>query len=253
MSKDYYVGVDIGQKHDHSAIVALEKRPPRDLYVIHKERFPLGTEYSAVIGHLHLLRKRLHDLREVLIDQTGVGEVFVEEARKSGLKNARGLVLTLQSKQEVMVFLKKVVEEERLHLPFDRDLMNEITTERFELMKSGQVQYSHPSNTHDDVFWALALAVYASRPEIPVWHPIVLGGHVSRPVSGFNMLPPKARQKPPISGEWPSCIICGQYRRTVDTVCPRCHGSPDRSTWESYVPNPWEGEPYLEFLETHKR
>jgi len=34
--------------------------------------------------------------------------------------------------------------------------------ERFELGKTGDVVFSHPQGTHDDVFWATALAVYAT-------------------------------------------------------------------------------------------
>ena len=48
-------------------------------------------------------------------------------------------------------------------------------------MKSGQLQFSHPSGTHDDSLWALALAVYASRPERPVYHPVVLTGYIVKP------------------------------------------------------------------------
>ena len=51
------------------------------------------------------------------------------------------------------------------------DASYEMNSERSELMKSGQLQFSHPSGTHDDSLWALALAVYASRLERPVYHP----------------------------------------------------------------------------------
>jgi len=34
--------------------------------------------------------------------------------------------------------------------------------ERFELRKDGAINLSHPGGTHDDVFWSLALAVYAT-------------------------------------------------------------------------------------------
>ena len=39
---------------------------------------------------------------------------------------------------------------ERLHIPFDRDLIYEMNSERYELMKTRQLQFSHPSGTHDD-------------------------------------------------------------------------------------------------------
>jgi len=48
-------------------------------------------------------------------------------------------------------------------------------------MKCGQLQFSHPSGTHEDSLCALALAVYASRPERPVYHPVVLTGYIVKP------------------------------------------------------------------------
>jgi len=48
-----------------------------------------------------------------------------------------------------------------LHIPFDAELFNDLNVERYELGKTGKIQSHHPTGTHDDRFWALALAVYA--------------------------------------------------------------------------------------------
>ena len=44
----------------------------------------------------------------------------------------------------------------------DVDIPSELNIERYELMKSGQIKFGHPEGTHDDVFWAVCLAVYAA-------------------------------------------------------------------------------------------
>ncbi|MBS7653442.1 hypothetical protein KEJ13_10005, partial [Candidatus Bathyarchaeota archaeon] len=49
-----------------------------------------------------------------------------------------------------------------LHIPYDPDLYHELNAERYELAKTGRIQFSHPEGSHDDRFWALALAVYAA-------------------------------------------------------------------------------------------
>jgi len=49
-----------------------------------------------------------------------------------------------------------------LHIPFDPDLFYELNVERYELSKSGKLLFNYPSGTHDDRFWALALAAFAS-------------------------------------------------------------------------------------------
>jgi hypothetical protein len=40
----------------------------------------------------------------------------------------------------------------------------------FELTKSGKIVFNHPSGSHDDKFWAIALALYAA-----VKHPVTSG------------------------------------------------------------------------------
>ncbi len=103
--------------------------------------------------------------------------MFVEETIRSGLKNARGSMLTLPMKQQILVYMKKQMEDGKVLFSYDTGLINEINVERFKLTKTAQMEFSHPAGTHDDRLWALALAIYAARPEIPTYHPvIVLGG-----------------------------------------------------------------------------
>jgi hypothetical protein len=72
-------------------------------------------------------------------------------------------LLHLRSKQEILSHMKQLMQTQRLALYYDPDLIPEINVERFELTKSGQIQFSHPEGSHDDRLWALALAVYATR------------------------------------------------------------------------------------------
>jgi phage FluMu gp28-like protein len=168
--KFFVAGVDIGQKVDHSAVGLVDKRD-REFYLAQMKRFPLGTEYGTVIGYLNLLNQNLHDLRRIMIDQTGVGETFMEMTARAGLKNARGIVLTQPKKQDVMTFLKHCMEDGLVHIPYDRDLLNELNVERFELEETGRLRFSHPPGTHDDRLWAFALAIYYARYEATEYHP----------------------------------------------------------------------------------
>ena len=46
--------------------------------------------------------------------------------------------------------------------PYRGELCPELNVERYELRKDGSVSYYHPTGSHDDVFWSIALAVYAT-------------------------------------------------------------------------------------------
>lgn len=183
----FFVGVDLGQKMDHSAIAVLRKDGDT-VSLVHLKRFKLGTEYGVVLGFLKLLEKVLQTVRRVYIDRTGVGEFFVEQVVKEGVKNVRGIMLSLPEKQGIMVCMKRTMEKGQLRIPYDSELINEINVERYEQTQTGQWKFSHPNGTHDDRLWALALAVYASKPEVPAYHPFAVLGHISKPRWQFSEL-----------------------------------------------------------------
>lgn len=172
----------MGKKRDYS-VVAVVRRLPCCLQLVFLKQFPLGTEYASIIGYLKVLCSRLRHVHGVLVDQTGVGESVVEEARKEN-PLIQGIMLTLPAKMDVFGYLlmlmqQKVqctrcgVEHPGIQIPYDDELIAELNTVRYELTKSGQILFSHPAGTHDDRAIALALAVYASREaEAPVLIPI---------------------------------------------------------------------------------
>ena len=46
--------------------------------------------------------------------------------------------------------------------PYRGDICNEMNIERFELRRDGTICFNHPFGSHDDVWWAVALSVYAT-------------------------------------------------------------------------------------------
>ena len=52
---------------------------------------------------------------------------------------------------------------ENLHIPFDINLFHELNVERYELAKTGKIPFNHLEGTHDDRFWATALAVLTAE------------------------------------------------------------------------------------------
>ena len=207
---EYYVGVDFGKHRDHS-VVAVVEREGGHLYLRQCHRFPLETSYGAVIGYVKRLQDNWRGVRAVYADKTGVGEYIVEDMRRGGLRNVTGVNFTESSKEQMATALKEAMRSAvcpvcgweghvdavsgkwrtscpkgcsndegvraslrpLLHIPFDPDLFHELNVERYELSKSGKLLFNHPQSTHDDRFWALALAVYAAeQAEPPPLRPI---------------------------------------------------------------------------------
>jgi len=157
----FYAGVDLAKKEDFS-VVAVLRRDEDAFRLIHLNVFPQGTEYVGVINYLKALSERLNRIHRFLVDQTGVGEAVLEQAKKT-VSNIEGVTLTAPSKQEILGYLKLMMQERRILFPYELDFLQELNVERFELTKSGQIQFSHPNGTHDDRFWAFALAVFATK------------------------------------------------------------------------------------------
>jgi phage FluMu gp28-like protein len=166
--------VDLGKRQDYSVIAVVAKQPNReDVHLVYYKRWPLETPYSSVIGSVRVIIDRLRSVQKCLVDQTGVGEFVVEDMQKGGIRNVEGVMLSLPSKQEILGHLKQLMQNELFTFPFDIDLTGELNVEHFELTKTGQVQFSHADGTHDDILWAVALAVFATRaPPVPAFMPI---------------------------------------------------------------------------------
>ncbi len=188
---------------------AIRLRGPDHKLLRHMHRFPLDTPYGVVIGYLKKLQETWRTVKAIHADKTGVGDYIVEDMIKSGLKGVKGINFTDTSKEAIATALKENMRtadcpacgwrghiqdhEDKwrttcpnncvtdtipvslrplLHIPYDPKLFAELNVERYELAKNGKIHYSHPEGTHDDRFWALALAVYGTETITPRSKPV---------------------------------------------------------------------------------
>jgi len=160
----FFVGVDFGKHVDYSVVAAVEKKEGC-LRLVHVYRFPLKTSYASVIGYVKALSDRWKTVHRVCADQTGVGEYITEDMKNAGMQNVEGVMFTEQRKEELATVLKEKMLKDEFKLPYDRALINELNVERYELTKTGKIRFTHPEGSHDDRFWATALATYATEKE----------------------------------------------------------------------------------------
>jgi phage FluMu gp28-like protein len=169
-----YSGYDPGGKGDPAAFVVLEKMKDGVLRVVHVKTYlaelhgkkiedsNLYTRFTAEIGDIDKKIK----LRELWIDETGIGQPIIEQCRALKLP-AEGLNLGARSKEELLGNLRILFENKKILLPSgDRDLelkilanLNCIEAER---KPAGGYAFSHQNGTHDDIAFALALAAWGA-------------------------------------------------------------------------------------------
>ena len=130
--------------------------------------FPLETSYASVIGYVKTLQDRWGGFCKIRVDSTNQDYV-VEDMKHSDVENVEGVHFTLPRKQEMATLVKQRMVTNRFWYPYftwakpyRSEWVTELNVERFDLRKDGSIGFSHPQGTHDDVWWATALALYAT-------------------------------------------------------------------------------------------
>jgi len=158
---DYCAGVDIGKLRDHS-VVAVVKQEKDMVKLVFLKEFVLETPYSNVIGFIVKANQKFH-FSKILIDRSGAGEAVTEEIQAQGLANTQSKSFTMQSKTEMLAYLRIKMEQTLYKIPYNHRLCQQINSQQYEYTKTGQLKFWHPPNTHDDQLWALALATWATK------------------------------------------------------------------------------------------
>ena len=157
---EYYAGLDLGKLQDHSAI-AIIQRDADTLKLVYTHEFPLQTPYTEVINTVARANEKFH-FQKLLADQTGIGEPILEELHNQNI-NAEGAKLTQDTKTEILTHLKLTMEQQRLAIPYNKHLCQQINDQQYAYTKNGKLTFNPAPNTHDDQLWALALATYAAK------------------------------------------------------------------------------------------
>jgi hypothetical protein len=206
----YFVGLDLGQASDYTAIAVLEQRseaaapsmyerpraaPPARYDCRHLERVKLGTPYPAVVERVRTLlhAPALRGKADLVVDATGVGKPVVDLLRQEKL---RPVPVTITGgdtanrdgagwrvpKRDLVGVLQVLLQTERLKfaagLPDVPTLVQEMMAFRVKI----DPQTAHDSygswreGSHDDLVLAVAVAAWyaewkAGRPKPNLWFP----------------------------------------------------------------------------------
>jgi len=187
----FYVGVDLGQSFDPTAIVVLERQwgypnqndgvhdlnTPLTFYrVRHLERLPLGTDYVQQVQYIGgMMRRAPLNGAELLIDFTGVGRPVFDIFNQQGIR-AEGVNITAGNRETwekhgwnvAKQILVSTVQAE-LHsgrLKINKNLKEAPILERelqdfqVSITPSGNATFSARVGAHDDLVLALAIALW---------------------------------------------------------------------------------------------
>jgi phage FluMu gp28-like protein len=165
---DFFVGLDLAQTRDYCVLSVVERQEDR-LFLRHLKIFQQPTLYAQALGYLKALQDRWGGFRKIRVDFTREGPSIIADMENAGIENAEGVNFSVPRKSEMASLLKQRMMNKQIYYPllnwerpYRGDLCTELNVERYQLRKDGTIGYSHPNGTHDDVFWSIALAVYAT-------------------------------------------------------------------------------------------
>jgi hypothetical protein len=192
MATQYFVGLDLGQRRDHTAIAIVERVDRNRGYegatfdrmvVRYLERVPLGTTYPQVVERVRTIVEsaELRGRCALAVDSTGVGAPVVEMLRAARLgcevtavmitsgnkANQAGQVWNVP-KRDLISGVQVLLERAELKIAKKMRnvgaLVRELMDVRSVTRENGLVRLgADGSGEHDDLVIAVALACWRAR------------------------------------------------------------------------------------------
>ena len=160
---DCYVGNDIGRRRD-LAVIWVDERVgdvfwTREVVKLRNKTF---AEQDAELDRI----MNTYKVRRVCMDQTGMGEKPVEDAkRRYGEYKVEGVLFTGPVKQHLATNGKQVFEDRKCRTPEDRDIRASHHAVRKQTTVAGNPRFDADRTElgHADEFWAHMLALHAAE------------------------------------------------------------------------------------------
>lgn len=175
-----YVGMDFAARGDLTVIAVLEEVGQ----VLHtRELLELkATSFADQLAHLDRILREYRVIRAAL-DQTGLGEMPVQEAqRRHGSYRVEGVIFSAPRKLDLATALKQRLEDRAIRIPAGPVLREDLHSVKREAGATGAPRLSAERTVHGhaDRFWAMALACGAAAGGRPDYSAIGLGGGGTR-------------------------------------------------------------------------
>jgi hypothetical protein len=201
-SSRYFLGLDLGQAHDFTAIAVVERavvpgewdpalytNDQHDvLRLRHLDRLPLGTPYPEIVESIRALAdsSELQDRCTLAVDATGVGRPVVDLLNRAGL-SMRILAVTITGgahetghgsyysvpQRDLIAGIQVLLQNSGLQvaagLAHGPAFLSELAEMRLKITPAGRASYgAWRAGAHDDLVFAVALACWAARESAPV-------------------------------------------------------------------------------------
>ena len=186
-----YIGLDLGQRRDYTAIAIVERafepyhwdvsklrqtKSGKQWYIVRSlERLRLGTPYPDVVERLRQITQMpfVKDGCTIVVDGTGVGAPVVDLIRRAGITGIVPVIITGGERTNtglsggytsvprslLLTGLQVAIQENKLVVAANCREAQTLERELMELKLAG----TKSSEIHDDMAFAVALAIWKAR------------------------------------------------------------------------------------------
>jgi hypothetical protein len=194
----YFLGLDLGQAQDYSALAVLETAdtdPPRTYAGRHLQRWSLGTSYPTVAkdaaGMAEAMARSWRGQVTLAVDATGVGRAVVDLLRREPMPHVRMIPILITGgdavtqekgcwhvpKRDLIAMVQVALQTGRLKiasaLPEAATLTRELANFQMKITLAGNDTYgAWREGTHDDLVLALACALWAGDRRLQKFAPV---------------------------------------------------------------------------------
>lgn len=157
-----FMGIDIARKRHLTVIWTLEKvgdvHWTQEITSLHDT--PFSEQREEMVRQIFQKKPQ-----RVCIDGSGLGMQLAEELRANFGSIVEVVTFTLQAKEHMAVYAKRIFEDRRLRIPVDRRIRDDIHSLKRYITAAGNARFDAPKSDegHADYFWALALALHAAE------------------------------------------------------------------------------------------
>jgi hypothetical protein len=154
----YQIGVDLAKTSDYSVITPFDlttfRVAPQDSF----NQIDYTLQKTKIEAAYHRFGRG-----RVIMDSTGVGVPIVDDLLNKGI-NVAPFTFTHNSRNELIINLQILLEQGKVIIPDDEELIKQLEACVWDVMDSGRTKAVVPEPMHDDRLMSLALAVW----DIPV-------------------------------------------------------------------------------------
>lgn len=192
----YYIGLDLGQMQDYTALTVLEQTREADGTASydcrHLERLQLGTAYPAIVGRVKDLMgsPELQSATTLVVDATGVGVAVTDMLRDAGLffdsvtitggevvtedKSRSSRPMYRVPKRDLVGVVQVLLQTKRIRFAAGMEHVDTLVGELLNFRVKIDPTTAHDTygagwreGKHDDLVLALALAAWRAEYRVP--------------------------------------------------------------------------------------